>query len=54
MLRAQPRQDLPDGTEVVCRVSGGGESGGSANVLPIRARGDELPPFFGFVAEISA
>ena len=50
----QPRQDLPDGPEVVRRVSGGGESGGSAQVIPIRASGDDLPPFVGFVAETIA
>src|SRR5260370_39535556 len=51
MLRIHPRKDLPDRPEVICRVSGGGESRGSAHVVPSRARGDDLPPFFGFVPE---
>src|SRR5262249_9387870 len=29
ILLTQPRQDLPDGSEMICRVSSGGESGGS-------------------------
>jgi hypothetical protein len=35
-------------------VSGGGENGGSAQVVPTRARGDDFPPFVGFVAETVA
>ena len=51
MLLIQPRQDLPDGPEMICRMSGGGKSGGSAQVVPMRARGNDLPPFVGLVAE---
>ncbi|MGH7496056.1 MAG: hypothetical protein ACREOO_27190 [bacterium] len=54
MLRIQPRQDLPDCPQVIRRVSGRGESGGSAHVVPIRAGGDDFPPLFGFVAETVA
>jgi hypothetical protein len=50
-LRIQPREDLLDCPEVIRRVSGRGESGGSAHVVPIRAGGDDHSPFFGFVAE---
>src|SRR5258707_5355869 len=54
MLLIQPRQDLPDGPEMICRMSGGGKSGGSAQVVPMRAHGNDLPPFVGLVAEASA
>src|SRR5207247_358091 len=50
----QRRKDLPDSRDVIGRVSRGGESGGSAHVVPTRARGDDLPPFVGFVAETVA
>src|SRR5262245_27687739 len=50
----QPREELPDCPEVIRRVSGRGESGGSAQVVPMRAGGDDLSPFFGFVAETVA
>ncbi len=53
-LLIQPREDLPDGPKVIRRVSGRGESGGSTQVVPIRAGGDDLSPFFGFVAEAVA
>jgi hypothetical protein len=53
-LPIQPCEDLPDCPEVIRRVSGRGESGGSAHVVPIRAGGDHLSPFFGFVAEAVA
>ena len=53
-LPIQPREDLPDCPEVIRRVSGRGESGGSAHVVPIRAGGDDLSPFFGFVAQTGA
>ena len=51
MLLIQPRHNLPDGPEVISRVRGRGESGGSAHVVPIRAGGDDLSPFFGLVAQ---
>ena len=51
VLPIQPREDLSDCPEVIRRVSGRGESGGSAHVVPIRAGGDNFSPFFGFVAE---
>jgi len=53
-LPIQPREDLPDCSEVIRRVSGRGESGSSADVVPTRAGGDHLSPFFGFVAETVA
>jgi hypothetical protein len=51
VLSIQPREDLPDCPEVIRRVSGRGECGGSAHVVPIRAAGHDLSPFFGFVAQ---
>src|SRR5262249_19156581 len=54
VLPIQPREELSDGPEVVRRVSGRGKSGGSSHVVPIRARSDDLSPFFGFVAETVA
>jgi hypothetical protein len=36
LARLQPRKDLPDGPEVIGRVSSGGEGGGSAHIVPIR------------------
>src|SRR5262249_55577740 len=53
-LHIQPREDLPDRPEVIRRVSGRGESGGSAHVLPIRTSDDNFSPSFGFVAETVA
>ena len=54
VLPIQSRQELPDGPEVIRRVSGRGEGGGSAQVVPIRAAGDDLSPLFGFVAQTVA
>src|SRR4051794_37777747 len=54
MLLIQPRENLPDCPEVIRRVSSRGESGGSTEVVPIGARGDDLPPLFGFMAESGA
>ena len=54
VLPIQRREDLPDGPEVIRRVSGRREGGGSGHVVPIRAGGDDLSPFFGFVAETLA
>src|SRR5262245_15092483 len=53
-LLAQPRHNLPDGSEVIRRVRGRGEGGRSAHVVPIRAAGDDLSPSFGFVAQAVA
>ena len=53
-LRIQPREDLPDGPEVIRRVSSGRERGRSAHVVPTRASGDDPSPFFCFVAETVA
>ena len=39
---------------MIRRVSGRGESGSSAHVVPIRAGGDHLAPSFGFVAKTVA
>ena len=36
---------------MVRRVSGGGETGGSAEVVPIRPGRNDLSPFLGFLAE---
>jgi hypothetical protein len=54
MLLSQSRDDLSDGPDVIGRVGGCGKSGSSTQVVPIRARGDDLPPLIGFVAETGA
>jgi len=53
-LPIQPQEDLPHCPEVIRRVSGRGESGSSAHVVPTRASGDDRPPFIGFAAETIA
>src|SRR5262249_25586862 len=53
-LLIQPRQNLPDGPQVIRRVRGRGESGGGAHVVPVRAGSDDLSPLFGFVAQAVA